>query len=479
MRTFIVVALVALGGLLTIPGSIGVWQERAILDEDAFVDTVDAAFEDEEVQSVLANRLTDAAMEHLEIRGRIGEGLAELESRAGERTPEGLVLLEGPLTGVARDAVHRVALRLIEEQPLEEVREAALRGVHRTLVAIIDEDVEFLTRRGDEIILDLGVIVEELVRDVGGERADEFLERVELPPDAAVIVLTDKSDASTLFDVMDFLDKYYAVLAGVALVLFAIAATVSRNRRLTLIWIGATLAVVAAASILVVAQPLKETLTSEVARPDGKAAARATYDILVDSFKRQELFVILIGVGLVAGGTLAGESELARAVRSVFRRPEGALDEEISLGGWVRKRALALRIGGLALGGLFLIGWPDPSTRLTVTVLIVVALYLTLIAIVSSQAAWAGAIRSPAADFWNRYFRVDDRAVARGDEGRRSLLGWIATRAPRLRLIGLTIGAVILIVLPDVSLGTVVIVLAMEMLFFAAVDFVAGRAAQG
>ncbi len=81
MRTILVGALVALGGLLTIPGSIGTWQERAVLDEDAFVDTVDEAFEREEVQTTLANRLTDAAMEHLENRDRIGEGLAELESR--------------------------------------------------------------------------------------------------------------------------------------------------------------------------------------------------------------------------------------------------------------------------------------------------------------------------------------------------------------------------------------------------------------
>lgn len=476
MRSFLVVMLVVLGGLLTIPGSIGIWQERAILDEDAFVDTVDEAFEQkEEVQSVLANRLTDAVMEHLEIRDRIGEGLAELESRGGDRTPEGLVLLEGPLTGVARDAVFRVALRLIDEH--EEAREAALRGVHRTLVAIVDEDVEFLTERGHEITLDLGIIVEELVRDIGGERADEFLETVELL-DAAVIVLTDKSDGSTLFDVMHFLDRYYPVLAGVALVLFAIAVIVSRNRRLTLIWVGATLAVVAAAEILAVALPLKEVLTDTVAKPDGKAAAKATYDILYDSFERQELFVILIGVGLVAGGTLTGESELARAVRSVFRRPQGGLDEEISLGGWVRKRALALRIGGLALGGLFLIGWPDPSTRLTVTGLIVVALYLTLIAIVSSEAAWAGAIRSPVVDFWNRYFHVDDRAVARAEGGRRSLLEWLAVRAPRIRLIGLVIGVVFLIVLPDVTLGTVVIVLALEMLLFAAVDFLTTRAGQ-
>ncbi len=74
LRTFLIVSLVVLGGLLTIPGSIGTWQERAVLDDDAFVDTVDEAFEREEVQTTLANRLTDAAMEHLENRDRIGRG---------------------------------------------------------------------------------------------------------------------------------------------------------------------------------------------------------------------------------------------------------------------------------------------------------------------------------------------------------------------------------------------------------------------
>ena len=38
VRAFIAAALVVVGGLLTIPGSIGVWQARAVLDEDAFVE---------------------------------------------------------------------------------------------------------------------------------------------------------------------------------------------------------------------------------------------------------------------------------------------------------------------------------------------------------------------------------------------------------------------------------------------------------
>jgi hypothetical protein len=476
MRAIIAGLLVVVGGLLTVPGSIGVWQERAILDEDAFVDTVDEAFEKEEVQTALANRLTNVIMEHLEVQDRIAEGLAEIERRGGERTPEGLVLLEGPLTGVARDAVYRVALRLIEEQPLKEAREAALRGAHRAIVAIINEDTAFLTRRGDEVILDLGIIVEAIVRDVGGERADAFLESAELPPDAGVIVLSEKSDISIVWDIMDFLDKYYPVWIGVALVLFAIAVAIADNRRRTLIWVGATLAVIAAIQILVVAQPLKETLADAVAEPEGKAAARATYDILVDSFKRQEVFVILIGIGLVAGGTLAGESELARAVRSTFRRRETG-PAEVGLGGWIRERALALRIGGLALGGLFLIGWPDPSTRLIVTVMVVAALYLATLALATSDAVWAVSARSWGGQLWERYFRVPEAPAADRTGRGRSPLRWVAARAPWFRTVGVAVGVLLLVAWPSLTFGTVVVVVALELLYLAAIDMVVNRAA--
>jgi hypothetical protein len=476
VRAFIAAALVVVGGLLTIPGSIGVWQARAVLDEDAFVDTVDEAFEKEEIQTALANRLTNVIMEHLEVQDRIAEGLAEIERRGGERTPEGLVLLEGPLTDVARDAVYRVALRLIEEEPLREARETALRGAHRAIVAIMDDDVEFLARRGDEVILDLGAIVEAIVRDVGGERADAFLESAELPPDAGVIVLSEKSDISTLWGVMDFLDKYYPVWAGVALVLFASAVAVARNRLRTLIWVGATLAVVAAAEILVVAQPLKEALTDAMAEPEGNAAARATYDVLVDSFKRQEVFVILIGVGLVVGGTLAGESELARAVRSTFRRRETG-PAEIGLGGWIRKRTLGLRVGGFGLAALFLIAWPDPSTRLVLTVMVVAALYLAALAVTASDAVWAVATRSWAGQLWERYFRVIEAPAADRPSGGRSPLRWVAARAPWFRAIGIAVGVLLLVAWPSLTFGTVVVVVALELLYLAAIDVLISNAA--
>lgn len=466
LRTVVPAALILVGGLLAIPGSIGVWQERAVLDEDAFVDTVDEAFQAEEVEIALGNRLTGAVMRHLEIGERIGAGLEEVDSRRGEDTPEGLVLLQGPLTDVAREAVFRVTLRLLDDETLRGARETALRVAHRTVKAIIEDDTEFLRRSGDTVILDLGVILEQVIRDIGGDRAEEFLARAEIPPDAGQIELTDKSEISFLWDAMDFLHTYYPVWAGVAIVLFALAVIVSGARRLTLVWVGAALVLVAAAEILVVGEFLKDAFVDSVAEPDGKSAAAATYDILVDSFKRQELFVILIGVGLMGGGLLAGESRLARSLRATLRSRD-RVPQDADLAAWVRERALTLRIAGLIAGGVFLVAWPEPSTRLTITVLAIVALYLALVSVASSDAGWATWARSRFGDFWDRYFRAPVAAPAADG----SRLGWLAARAAYLRAVGLLVGAVLLIALPNVPWSTVLVVLAIEMLYFAAIDF--------
>jgi hypothetical protein len=50
---------------------VGAWQQGVIYDEDEFVATIDDALEQEEVQTALAQRLTDTLMEELGISERV------------------------------------------------------------------------------------------------------------------------------------------------------------------------------------------------------------------------------------------------------------------------------------------------------------------------------------------------------------------------------------------------------------------------
>ena len=167
------------------------------------------------------------------------------------------------------------------------------------------------------------------------------------------------------------------------------------------------------------------------------------------------------------------DTGLPKAIRSTFRGQDD--DKQVNLAGWIRERAWALRIAGLGLGGLLLITWPDPSSRMIVTVFVLLALYLAVLTIVTSDAAWAVWMRSRGGELWDRYFRVDEATVA-SPPGKRTLPGWVAARASWFRVIGIAIGIIFLAAWPSVTFGLVVVIVALEFLYLAAIDMIVNRA---
>ena len=470
MRSLIAGLLVVVGALMTAPGGVAVWQERVFLNEDTFVSTVDEAFEQEEVQVAIADQLTDVIMERAEIADRISRGLADLEENRGED----LALLEGPLTGLAREAVFRATLRLIEAQPLEAVREAALRSTHRLISALVSDDQEVLRVSGDDLVLDLGVVLEEVIKDLGGDDGDGLLANIDLPEDAGQIVIAENADVATVLDIVGLLDDVSPWVAVVAVAILALAVLISPHRRGTVIAIGVAVAVVSAIGLVTIAEPVRELSTDALASTEaGKAAAKATYDVFLRSFQRQQLFVLLIGVGMAVGGSLSLDRRIIAAVRSRVGGPAPTTEDPGQVG-WVTENVRQLRIGGLGIAALLLIAWPDPSTRFVITLLVLTGLYLIALTAASSDADWAVSVRSRAADLWERYMRVPEEA---GDgEGDSSFMGLLASRAPWFRTLGVVLGVAFLIFLPSLTFGTFVLIISLEFLYLAAIDMIVNRA---
>jgi hypothetical protein len=469
MRSLIAGFLVVVGALMTAPGGVAVWQDRVFLDEDTFVSTIDEAFEQEEVQVAVAEQLTDVIMERAEIEDRIARGLANLESE------EDLALLEGPLTGLAREAVFRVSLRLVEAQPLEEVRETALRGTHRLISALVFDDQAVIATSGDDLVLDLGVVLEEVVKDMGGDDGGGVLANIDLPEDAGQIVIAENSDISTVLDIVGLLDDVSPWIAVLAVAILALAVLISPHRRGTVIAIGVAVAVVSAIGLVTIEWPLKELSTDVIASTDaGKAAAKATYDVFLKSFQQQQLVVLLIGVGMAVVGSLSLDRRVIAAVRSRFGDAPPATEDPGQVG-WITENARQLRIGGLGIAALLLIAWPDPSTRFVITLLVFAAAYLVFLTAASSDDEWAVSARSRAADLWDRFMRVP-AGEGDGAPAGSSLSIWVAREAPWFRLIGIVLGAAVLIFLPSLSFGTFVLVVSLELLYLAAIEMLVNRA---
>jgi len=469
MRSLAAIILAALGLLLTIPASVSGWQERTIYDEDEFVSTVEGALGQDQVQEALARRLTETIVEQTEIQDRIGTLLETLEEEGPEGIPEGVALLEGPLTRVASEAIYRAVLRVLEAPAAEQALDTALRSMHRSLTALIDDEIELLETDGNKVVLNLRSILEDAIKDIGGERGERFLQRIDLDEDAGKVVLFERSDGNTKATRLLFwwLKESWPVTPIVAIGLLVAAIFVARGRRRTLIGVGAGLAVITAVTVFAVSLAGNVAAEALAQRPDGKEAIESVYDEIVNGFVRQQAFIVLLGVAMAGGGWLAGEPRLLRAIRAqVFGKTE-----EFDLRVWVEDHIQVARSVGLVGGALLLIVWPDPGTRLVLTVFALVAAYLLVLSLIVSDAAWAEDIRRRLADFRARYLQEPP-----GAEGRGFLANWVARRAAAIRIAVIAGGIIFLLVWPEVRFSTVVAVGIAGLLLLAAVDALAGRA---
>jgi hypothetical protein len=467
MRGFFVAFFIVLGGILVIPASLAVWQEREILDEDNFVATMNEVFQDEDVQVAIATRLTATIMEEGDISGRIESGLGEVQAR-NERVPEGILLLKGPLTNVAEEAIYRLTIRALESPRLQAALDAALRAAHRTLMAILDEDNELLQVEDGVLYLDLQPVVEEVIVELAGERGLDLLEKIEIPDDAGKIEITAASDNEAIWTLARWVDKFDPVLPIMSAAFFVLAIAIARRRSRAVIGVGTAIAVVSALALFTIAVPLKELATSWPPREEGVAAAESTYEILVDSFRSQQLFLVIVGIAMVGGGFLGGDTEFMRTLRTKVRGKPG---EGPTLREWAIERVHVLRLVGLGLGALFILVWPDPSTRLTVTVLVIIGLYLVAVTALTSEAEWAKRVREKANELLGAAKQPVESGVPRSGTGM-----WVERHSGLLRLIGLVAAIILLAAWPNFTFGTFFVVSALTLMYLAAIDWLSNRA---
>src|SRR5581483_1882994 len=227
LRSTIAGFLLVLGALLSVPASLAVWQDRAVLNEDRFVTTAEEALADDAVQQALAQRMTHEVLTRLDVQSTIAN------------RPD-LAALQAILPTAIHDAVYDVCLSVLRSDSLAPTRDAMLRASHRAVKALLLGDSRFIQQNGERIMLDLRPMIYEVVRQLGGEVAVQQAQAI-AGPDFGTIALVQGPDIRWLRDIGDWIDRanpLLPVLAGAAL-LAAIAIAVNHVRMLA--WAGGAL----------------------------------------------------------------------------------------------------------------------------------------------------------------------------------------------------------------------------------------------
>jgi hypothetical protein len=355
------------------------------------------------------------------------------------------------------------------------------------LIDAIEGESDAVSTEDDALVLDLQPVIERVAEDVtgrdvnvpreGGAEAeipqdvldrlppdararleagtdDRLLGRVELPDDAGRFVIEDRSVAWAYRIARYGNDVVYAAI-GVTLASYVLAVAFARDRR------GAvrTSGIVLSAAGLISLALLLPVGYAARSFAENKEAASSVVDVLTAGYRTQSLILIGAGLGIAVVAALFGSSDAAVSVRSMLRsNPDAPSFQQ-----FVRARIRLLRVVGLVGAALVLIVWPEPTTRVYVTTFALAALYMLTLYVAASEAPWAARARE----------RLGSIGPSRaGEDGSRegAIRGWIAGHAPLLRIAGVSAVAVLIVAWPDLNLRFVVMVVALGLIYLAAID---------
>jgi hypothetical protein len=266
-----------------------------------------------------------------------------------------------------------------------------------------------------------------------------------------VVLVEDAENLSALRPVLAQHDTIAWASVALAVVLFAAAIFVARNRRLTVRTVGLILVLCGLLHLLVL-YGLRPIVASFA---DSPTVANEAFDAFVQTLRVQSFAIVVIGMIVVTGTLLAGDSRVARAVRQTV---SGGSQSD-SLGGAIRASAPALRIGGYIAGVLVLAVWPEPTTRVYVTTFVLLALYTLGLWVITGDSIPATSIRNAVGSVSGGTKRPNDSFAGRN--------------AAVLRIGGIVVGLVALILIPNLTVGTIAAIVALTLIYLSVVEWLA------
>ena len=467
IRGLVAGLFLVLGSLMTIPGSIAIWQERTILNEDNFVKTTTDVLDQPDVQTLVASRMTDAIMTQLDVENRIDSALVNLqESRASDNGLD-LTILERPIVSSARNVIYQVCVRIVQSDLGSNARDTVLRTVHRAFLAVVQNNNESLKTTNGQVVLDLRPLVVDAIDNLASERVASAAD-AKLSPDAGQIVLVEGRGQSGVWTLLGWLDDFDPVVPLVAIALLIVALVVSADRTRMLGFIGAAIVLTSGLAVFLASTPLKDLATNWPPRQEGRDAAASAYDVLLNSFRRQELYFAMAGMGLVSTSAIARHPQFFRSIRAHFSGA-GDASEGVGLRSWITARSTAIRAAGLAVAAVTLELWPDPTTRVIITVLGALSSFIAIMWLVTSETEFAASTRK-------RVGRVIGPGRSQSQDAR---VPAIARWAGILRVAGIVVAAAVLLLAQKVTPGLLVLVFASVLLYLAIVDYLSSRRESG
>ena len=386
-RAFASGVLVLLACLLAPVSVVSVWASTVVSDTERYVETVAPIAEDPGVQAAIADEVTAAIMENLDVAGLTTEALDTLAEQENmpPRVADALPALAAPLTRGIEDFTRSQAGNLISSSEFETVWAEVNRVAHTQVVTLLEGDEGgAVTAQDDQITLNLAPVIEE-VKNRLVEQGFALAEKIPAIDRTFVLVESDGiGQAQRFYSVLKALGVW---LPFIALGLLAAGVLLARDRRSALFRgaLGVTAAMIALGVVLALVRTLYVETT-----PAGILTAESAgnvFDILVRFLRTGLRAAGVLGLLVALAAFLTGPSAAAGRARALFDRGIGSARSGADaagwhldpVGSWVHAHQRGLRLATFVAAGLTLMFWSRPTAWVVVIVALLVVLALVLI----------------------------------------------------------------------------------------------------
>ncbi|MFE0699311.1 hypothetical protein [Streptomyces sp. NPDC058872] len=312
LRSFCAALLIVIGCLLVPLGIVASWTADIVGDTDRYVQTVTPLASDPDVQAAVADRVTTAVMEHVDLPALL-QGVAPDQRPLAEKA---LGALGDSLQSAVASFVHDRAQDVVASSAFKTIWVDANRAIHTSLDrALTGSDDGAVKIETDEVTIDLAPLIErvkERLVDSGLTVAGSI---PEIHTDFTVVRSDDIGKVKTGFGLLQLLGVWLPVIA-VLLVAGGVLLAVRRRRTL----IAAALGVAVAALVLGVALTVFRTVYLNALPADvSPAAAGAVYDTLIRFLRTSVRVFATLGVLIALAAWLSGPSRPAVLTRGLWR----------------------------------------------------------------------------------------------------------------------------------------------------------------
>lgn len=379
--------LITLACLLAPLSVTSVWASTQVSDTEQYVQTVAPLAEDPAVQSAIAQDVTRAVLEYIDVETLTTEMLQTLAQ--GENVPPRLATalpaLAVPISNGIESFTRTQVDRIVASPQFAVVWERVNRVAHEQVVTLLEgTQGGAISAQGDTVTLNLGPVIDQVKERLV---AEGFTIAERIPTIDRSFVLMQSEGVTRAQGIYRLLNTLGTWLPFIAVALFAIGVFLARDRRRALL--NGSLGIVGALLALGVGLALARVAYLDAVPPEvlSQEAAGNVFDTMVRFLRTALRAAAVLGIILALAAFMTGPSTAAVRSRATIERgidslrggAEAAGWHAGRVGSWTYAHKRVLRIGTLIAAGLVLVWWTRPTGWVVVMTALVVLVVLAVI----------------------------------------------------------------------------------------------------